>query len=197
MRLSILLAHYAAVFFARSSQVQNLVVVSSTAMSETHEDRQYIPAMKLMGDEVDARFDPKYVLGEAGHRFCQTYSVRAAHPEFPYALHCLSMMCALVNGARVAVFPTSQSPLVAINVNYAQTRKPSMTGHAETLGQTLDAVILKAVESRLEESLQSRQCKMDCQVGLPEGFEGRAYTLFVDEMFDPCNALTLCKSTAN
>ena len=104
--------------------MQNLVVVSSTAMSGTHEDRQYIPAMKLMWDEVDARFDPKYVLGEAGHRFCQTYSVRAAHPEFPYALHCLSMMCALVNGARVAVFPTSPSPLtlVAINVNYAQTR---------------------------------------------------------------------------
>ena len=53
-------------------------MVSSTAMSGTHEDRQYIPAMKLMWDEVDARFDPKYVLGEAGHRFCQTYSVRAA-----------------------------------------------------------------------------------------------------------------------
>ena len=168
-------------------------------MSGTHEDRQYIPAMKLMWDEVDARFDPKYVLGEAGHRFCQTYSVRAAHPEFPYALHCLSMMCALVNGARVAVFPTSQSPLtlVAINVNYAQTRKSSMTGHAETLGQALDAVILKQWNQDWKRACQSRQCKMDCQVGLPEGFEGRAYTFFVDEMFDPCNALTLCKSTAN
>ena len=39
-------------------------MVSSTAMSGTHEDRQYIPAMKLMWDEVDARFDPKYVLGK-------------------------------------------------------------------------------------------------------------------------------------
>ena len=29
-------------------------------------------------------------------------------------------------------------------------------------------------------------------MGLPEGFEGWAYTFFVDEMFDPCNALTLC-----
>lgn len=145
-------------------------MVSSTAMSGTHEDRQYIPAMKLMWDEVDARFDPKYVLGEAGHRFCQTYSVRAAHPEFPYALHCLSMMCALVNGARVAVFPTSPSPLtlVAINVNYAQTRKSSTTGHAETLGQALDAVILKAVESRLEESLPEPAV----QDGLPGGPSG-------------------------
>ena len=96
------------------------LVASSAVMSGTHEDRQYIPAMKLMWDEVDARFDPKYVLGEAGHRFCQTYAVRAAHREFPYALHCLSMMRALVNGAGVAVFPTSPSPLTL--VNYAQTR---------------------------------------------------------------------------
>ena len=127
--------------------------------------------------------------------------MRAAHPEFPYALHCLSMMCALVNGARVAVFPTSQSPLVAINVNYAQTRKSSMTGHAETLGQALDAVILKQWNQDWKRACQSRQCKMDCQVGLPEGFEGRAYiyiyTFFVDEMFDPSNALTLCKGTTN
>ena len=42
MCLSILLANYAAVFF-RSSRVQNLVVVSSTAMSGTHEDRTYRP----------------------------------------------------------------------------------------------------------------------------------------------------------
>ena len=159
-------------------------------MSGTHEDRQNIPAMKLMWDEVDARFDPKYVLGEAGHRFCQTYSVRAAHPEFPYALHCLSMMCALVNGARVAVFPTSQSPLtlVAINVNYAQTRKSSMTGHAETLGQALDAVILKQWNQDWKRACQSRQCKMDCQVGLPEGFEGRAY---IYRHFSSMRCLTL------
>ena len=170
-------------------------------MSGTHEDRQYIPAMKLMWDEVDARFDPKYVLGEAGHRFCQTYSVRAAHPEFPYALHCLSMMCALVNGARVAVFPTSPSPLtlVAINVNYAQTRKSSMTGHAETLGQALDAVILKAVESRLEEELaRAGSARWIARWAFRRASKaGLIYTFFVDEMFDPCNALTLCKSTAN
>ena len=97
-------------------------------LSGAHEDRQYIPAMNLMWDEVDKCFDPHYILGEAGHRFCQTYAVRAAHAEFPYALHCLSLMCALVNGAKVAVFATSPSPLtlVAINVNYAQTRKSSL-----------------------------------------------------------------------
>ena len=65
-------------------------------MSGAPDDGQYVPAMKLMWDEVDRRFDPKYVLGEAGHQFCQSYSVRAAHPEFPYALHCLSLMCACV-----------------------------------------------------------------------------------------------------
>ena len=120
-------------------------------LSGAYEDRQYIPAMNLMWDEVDKCFDPSYILGEAGHRFCQTYAVRAAHAEFPYALHCLSLMCALVNGAKVAVFATSPSPLtlVAINVNYAQTRKSSLTGHAEACGQELDAVILTNAESKL------------------------------------------------
>ena len=112
-------------------------------MSGAPEDGQYGPAMKLMWDEVDRRFDPKYVLGEAGHQFCQSYSVRAAHPEFPYALHCLSLMCALANGARVAIF--------AVNVNYAQTRKSSMTGHAEALGQELDTVILENAMSKLQQ----------------------------------------------
>ena len=60
-------------------------------------------------------------------------------------------MCALVNGAKVAVFATSPSPLtlVAINVNYGQTRKSSLTGHAEACGQELDAVILTNAESKL------------------------------------------------
>ena len=105
-------------------------------MSGGHEEAQYIPAMKLMWDEVEKRFDPKYILGEAGHQFCQTYAVRASHAEFPYALHRLSLICPLMNGGRVSVFPTAPSPLtlVAINVNYAQTRKSSLTGHAEALG---------------------------------------------------------------
>lgn len=43
-----------------------------------------------------------------------------------------------------------------------------MTGHAETLGQALDAVILKAVESKLEESLPE-PCKMGWLPGGPSG----------------------------
>ena len=114
------------------------------------DDGQYVPAMKLMCDEVDRRFDPKYVLREAGHQFCQSYFVRAAHPEFPYALHRLALMCALANGARAAIFATALS-LVAVNVNYAQTRKSSMTGHAEALGQELDTVILENAMSKLQQ----------------------------------------------
>ncbi|CAL1140069.1 unnamed protein product [Cladocopium goreaui] len=129
------------------------VSFSCGAMSGAPDDGQYVPAMKLMWDEGDRRFDPKYVLGEAGHQFCQSYSVRAAHPEFPYALHCLSLMCALANGARFAIFATAPSPLtlVAVNVNYAQTRKSSMTGHAEALGQELDTVILENAMSKLQQ----------------------------------------------
>ena len=51
-------------------------------MSGDPEDGQYVPAMKLMWDDVDQRFGSKYVLGEAGHQFCQSYVVRAAHLSF-------------------------------------------------------------------------------------------------------------------
>lgn len=165
-------------------------------MSGTHEDRQYIPAMKLMWDEVDARFDPKYVLGEAGHRFCQTYSVRAAHPEFPYALHCLSMMCALVNGARVAVFPTSpcghQCELCPNEkiVHDRPRRNPGASVgccHPEGSGIKIGRELARAGSARWIARWAFRRASK----------AGLIYTFFVDEMFDPCNALTLCKSTAN
>lgn len=160
-------------------------------MSRGHEEGQYIPAMKLMWEEVDKRFDPKYILGEAGHQFCQTYAVRAAHAEFPYALHCLSLMCPLVNGARVAIFPTSPSPLtlVAVNVNYAQTRKSSMTGHAESLGQELDAVIFQHVDSRLQqESLDAGVAQEQRQVFFITIGYTRAKTFF-----KCCKPMKSCK----
>ena len=112
-----------------------------------------------------------------------------AHAEFPYALRPLSVMCALLNGARVAVFATAPSPLtlVAINVNYAQTRKSSITGLAETFGQELDAVILKLVEPKLQQYIVAdavepggfprvRLFFVSCKFCLP-CFEERSYAL--------------------
>ena len=95
-------------------------------------DRQYLAAMKSIWDTVDKTWDPCRLLTQLGHQFCQTWAVRASHHEFPYALNMLSLMCPLTNGARVSIFPTSPSPLVAftINVNYSQTRKSSVTSAA-------------------------------------------------------------------
>ena len=67
--------------------------------------------MKAMWDTVDTHFDPTYVLTESGHDLVQHYSIKASHPEMPYAMHFLSMMCALSNGAKIALFPSSDSPL--------------------------------------------------------------------------------------
>ena len=119
-------------------------------------ERQYLPAMKLMWDEVDRLFEPVRILTPAGHHFAQTYAARAAHAEFPYAVHLLSLMCPLSNGARVAVFPTSPSPLVAfcVNVNYAQTRKSSMTAHADAITRDLDLSVHKQVAQLVLEEHQ-------------------------------------------
>ena len=87
------------------------------AMSRDDVERQYLPAMKCIWEAVDKLWKPADVLTPLGHHFCQMWAVRAAHPEFPYAVHTLTCMCALVNGARVAIFPTSASPLVAFSLN--------------------------------------------------------------------------------
>ncbi|OLQ15341.1 hypothetical protein AK812_SmicGene385 [Symbiodinium microadriaticum] len=133
-------------------------------------ERQYLPAMKLMWEEVDRLFDPVRILGRTGHHLAQTYCTRAAHAEFPYTMHLLSMMCPLSNGARVAVFPTSPSPLVAfcVNVNYAQTRKSSMTAHADGITRELDLAIQQQVTERVsQEPDESHESLEEHPDGIP------------------------------
>ena len=53
----------------------------------------------------------------------------------------------------MAIFPTSASPLVAfsLNVNYSQTRKSSMTAHADQVTQELDKVVAERVADAIRE----------------------------------------------
>ncbi|CAK0858559.1 unnamed protein product [Prorocentrum cordatum] len=110
--------------------------------------KQYMRVMKDMWDAVDGHFDPNYVLTKSGHDLVQLYSIKASHPEMPYAMHFLSMMCALSNGAKIALFPSSDNPLFIFffNINYAQTRKSSITGNADGFGDQIDKHVLKVVE---------------------------------------------------
>ena len=115
-------------------------------------DRRYLPAMKSMWHAVDKLWDPCCALTATGHHFCQTWAVRAAHHEFPYALNMLSLMCPPTNGAKVATFPTSPSPLAAfaISVNYSQTRKSSMTSFADSITRELDKVAQLRVNATIQ-----------------------------------------------
>ena len=99
--------------------------------------KEFLNVTKKMWDIVDKHFDPVAVLGKEGHNLIQTYSIKAAHPELPYVLHFLSMMCSLSNGAQVTWFPNSPSPmfLMVLNVNYTQTRKSSITGNGDNFGE--------------------------------------------------------------
>ena len=121
------------------------------AMSRNDPDRQYLPAMKSMWDTVDRLWQPAQILTDAGHHLCQAWAARASHPEFPYAVHMLALMCPLTNGGRVAIFPTAPSPLVAFTItcNYAQTRKSSMTSHSDQVMKPLDDLIREKVQSQL------------------------------------------------
>ena len=76
------------------------------AVNSVHRDgngKQYLNVMKAMWDLVDKHFDPVTVLTPDGHRLVQTYSLKAAHHELPYVMHFLSMLCSLVNGAKIIV----------------------------------------------------------------------------------------------
>ena len=79
--------------------------------------KQYFYVMKAMWSIVDKYFDAKKVLTEKGHALVQTYAIKAAHPEMPYALHFLSMMCALCNGAKASLFSSVDSPLFHFFLN--------------------------------------------------------------------------------
>jgi len=108
--------------------------------------------MNRAWDLVEAHFKPKFVLTPLGHRFVQTYSCKAAHPEFPFAGHFLTMMASLSNGAKVRMFPNAASPLcaIALNVNYSQTRRSSIYSNACHIGKHADAVLQQAVQSKID-----------------------------------------------
>ena len=111
-----------------------------SAHSKDEAPKQYLDVLKAMWDAVDEHFDPKYVLTPEGHALLQTYAIKAAHAELPYALHFLAMMCSLSNGAKTKWFPSSASTMfmMILNVNYAQTRKSSITGNGDAFGDSLD-----------------------------------------------------------
>ncbi|CAE7515455.1 unnamed protein product [Symbiodinium natans] len=134
-------------------------------------ERQYLPAMKLMWSEVDRHFNATELLTPTGHRFAQAYAVRASHNEFAYAMHLLCLMCGLVNGAKVSIFPTGPSPMVCffININYSQTRKSSLTGHAESCSKILDSAIGDLVREAVEKA-----AAVEAQQGKDPGAEPSA-----------------------
>ena len=42
------------------------------------------------------------ILLDEGYHLIQTYTIKAAHPEFAYVMHFLAMMCSLANGAKTS-----------------------------------------------------------------------------------------------
>lgn len=114
---------------------------------------RYLAKFKVMWAEIDNHFDPKFVFTPEGHAFIQTYAIKASHPELPFGMHLLAMMAALSNGAQANMFLSGGSLLFLfhLNVNYAQTRKSSITGNADMLGNFLDDHIRKLAKTRFEE----------------------------------------------
>lgn len=128
--------------------------------------KQYLHVLKAMWLIAEKYFQPEKVLTPFGHALCQTYAIKAAHPEMPYAMHFLSMMCALSNGAKAELFPHSQSPLFHLffNINYTQTRKSSITGNGDSFGDELDkevADIVKTLHDNLKTAAQRRNGEDD------------------------------------
>ena len=121
-------------------------------MTDSASPKQYLNVLKAMWHIVDRHFDAKKILTPAGHALVQTYAIKAAHPEMPYAMHFLSMLCSLVNGVRSELFPSSESPFFHLffNINYSQTRKSSITGNGDAFGDQLDKHVSKTIKERFE-----------------------------------------------
>ena len=112
--------------------------------------RQHLKVSHTMWDIVEKVFDPVKVLTREGYDLIQTYSIKAVHPVLPYVLHFLAMMCAMANGARTRWFPNYSNPLfiMALNVNYTQTRKSSLTGNGDECGDKLVASVRAVVQKK-------------------------------------------------
>ena len=73
------------------------------------------------------------------------------------------MTGALSNGAKVKIFPNVSNPLFLfhLNVNYAQTRKSSITGNADLIGHLLDEEVGKRVNIKFENLKQAEEDEAD------------------------------------
>ena len=95
---------------------------------------------KAMWKKVHNDFDAETMFSQQGHHLMPIYGIQSSHPVLPWSLHCLALMPPLVNGASSQCFPNKASPsvLAAVNVNYAQSNKSALTGHADEFGGVLD-----------------------------------------------------------
>ena len=120
---------------------------------------QYLPLFALIWAEVRRMFDPAFVLTARGYAFVQTYAIKVAHPELPFAMNFISLMPALSNGAAAKLFPNASSPLFCffLNVNYSQTRKSSCANIAERIGDVLDAEVSRKVQIAFDNALLAEQ----------------------------------------
>ena len=120
--------------------------------SQTRNQKQYLGVAKAMWASVKQKYNPRSVLRPDGHALVQTYSIKAAHPELPYAMHFLTMMSALNNGATTKWFANKASTLFMafLNVNYAQVRKSSITANADEFGDLLDKFVRKGIQDSFD-----------------------------------------------
>eukprot|EP00969_Alexandrium_andersonii_P160879 7109604-Alexandrium_andersonii.AAC.1 len=81
----------------------------------------------LVGSEMCIR--DRELFGPEGEKWAAAHAATTSCHEFAVAMHVLSSLPALLNGAHAEWFPGRKSPvtLVAILVNYAQTRKSQLT----------------------------------------------------------------------
>ena len=68
-------------------------------------------------------------------------------------------MAPLTNGARVKAFPSGSSQLnvIAVLVNYPQTRKSQMTKLAKEIGVSLDSHVLKVLKEAVQAHRTSQE----------------------------------------
>ena len=102
---------------------------------------------------VEQSFSADAILGPRGAQFVKSHSVRTSSHEFCVTMAILAGLAPLTNGATIDIFPGHCSLLniMAVLVNYPQTRKSQLTKLVKTMGDELDAHVKARARALVED----------------------------------------------
>ena len=128
-------------------------------MGGSADREQFMPEMVRSWDALLENLDMKFVFGEKGYQFVLSHAIRASNHAFVTGVTFVTALSPLTNGAAVDIFPGNPSQLnvIAVLVNYPQTRKSQMTKLVKTVVDELDKYIAGLINQAVQKHVADQQ----------------------------------------